>query len=1065
MYFDGLVMRVDELLDTLGYRESPNFLDRRRPGLQTAPDFEHIFRRAEGPPGREGVGLQGVYTLRPFSETGNSGIVPVVYVCRASSERQADDIHRLVWNQDVVPFLIVHTPTGLKLYSGFRHGRSPSGRVDGVLKALTDFNRVADLVEDFHAGSIDSGHIWRKRGKDVTPEHRVDWKLLGNLRTLDRWLCSTGLKKETSHALIGKYVYLHYLRDRNILSERKLQRWGVEASSIFGRGATIEGLRHVVERLDDWLNGSVFPLDFDGRHAPSPEHVSCVAGTFEGDEITELGDRQLSLDFQAYDFSYIPIETLSVVYEQFLHAPDKPENPSRGRQIGAYYTPIPVVNLMISELEARRPLEKGMRVFDPSCGSGAFLVQCYRRLIEKTFPPGSSPKPGDLRELLQETIFGVDVEEDACNVTELSLILTLLDYVHPPDLEGSGQNRFRLPVLRGNNIFRANFFGDLLAHHEPLRQKFDWVVGNPPWKLLSARTLLKEDRPAWTWMQNHDNKSDRPIGNNQLALAFAWHSGQFLRPDGEIALLLPAMTLFSDRAKPFRQAFLGALAVHTVVNFSNMRHVLFRGKSVAPAAAVFFSPRPTADEETLCDSFVRTYSPFVANQESTLSICSPGKNNAWSIVVNASEIRDIPLVVVTDGESLPWKVAMWGSNLDLRLLRKIARRFPTFEETEGDEWIIASEGPKLRPTRIDFGPEKNEYCEEVVGKRVFNVKKLSGTRNIFVIPSDALEENKKLFLRLRGGKKGLAVCRPPHILVGENRRFAIFTNEYAVVPPGQVGIASPTSDTLFLKALTLFLNSEFAYYHQFLASTKHGVERDAATISALRQIPMPVVELSRVALQDWSRLHTQLVRSSQTLLDRADELPLFSQEGNSTSKHVELLAHLNEKVNALLGLDAHERALIHDLVDVRLALNDGQTGKPAVREPKPAELESYAQRLKSELDDFISGELPKRHQVAVVYDALSGMIQVDLVSDSAAARKVTVVKADAAAARQLERTRRRLREQRSQWVYFDRNLRIYEGTRTYVLKPMQRFHWTESQAMIDAREIIAETLDGVGVEG
>jgi len=178
----------------------------------------------------------------------------------------------------------------------------------------------------------------------------------------------------------------------------------------------------------------------------------------------------------------------------------------------------------------------------------------------------------------------------------------------------------------------------------------------------------------------------------------------------------------------------------------------------------------------------------------------------------------------------------------------------------------------------------------------------------------------------------------------------------------------------------------------------------------------------------------------------------------------ELLNQLNEMVCESLRLDSGERALIRDLVHVRLALNDGKIGEPAIRQPTAAELQSYARRLKTELDDFISGELPKRHQVAVVHDALSGMIQVDLVRNSASARKVTVVKADAATARQLKRTRGRLREQRSQWVYFDRNLRIYKRTRTYVLKPMQRFHWTESQAMIDAREIIAETLEGAGVE-
>jgi len=77
---------------------------------------------------------------------------------------------------------------------------------------------------------------------------------------------------------------------------------------------------------------------------------------------------------------------------------------------------------------------------------------------------------------------------------------------------------------------------------------------------------------------------------------------------------------------------------------------------------------------------------------------------------------------------------------------------------------------------------------------------------------------------------------------------------------------------------------------------------------------------------------------------------------------------------------------------------------------------------------------------------------------------VTVAKADESTGRQLERTRQRLRDQRSQWVYFDRNLRIYEGRKTFIFKPMQRFHWTQSQAMIDAREIFAETLAAARVQ-
>jgi hypothetical protein len=173
-----------------------------------------------------------------------------------------------------------------------------------------------------------------------------------------------------------------------------------------------------------------------------------------------------------------------------------------------------------------------------------------------------------------------------------------------------------------------------------------------------------------------------------------------------------------------------------------------------------------------------------------------------------------------------------------------------------------------------------------------------------------------------------------------------------------------------------------------------------------------------------------------------------------------LLDDLNEMTYSALGLTSRERALVHDLVRVRLELNDGKLGKAAVRPPQHEEIRKYARRLKRELDGFVGSFLGKKHRLGVVYDELSGMIDVDFVQGAKEVGKITVAEADASTASALTETRRRLLVERSQWVYFNRNLRVYEGTRTFVFKPMQRFHWTESQALFDAREIIAETLSG-----
>ena len=143
---------------------------------------------------------------------------------------------------------------------------------------------------------------------------------------------------------------------------------------------------------------------------------------------------------------------------------------------------------------------------------------------------------------------------------------------------------------------------------------------------------------------------------------------------------------------------------------------------------------------------------------------------------------------------------------------------------------------------------------------------------------------------------------------------------------------------------------------------------------------------------------------------------------------------------------------------VRLELNDGNVGQPAVRKPSTKELREYVRCIKSELDDFVGDTLRKRHLVIIVFDDLYGIVCPDVAKNIDVTRNVDISAADTAESKQLELTRQRLRTQRSQCVYFNRNLRIYEGTTTFIVKPMQRFHWTYSHAILDARQIIAETL-------
>lgn len=192
----------------------------------------------------------------------------------------------------------------------------------------------------------------------------------------------------------------------------------------------------------------------------------------------------------------------------------------------------------------------------------------------------------------------------------------------------------------------------------------------------------------------------------------------------------------------------------------------------------------------------------------------------------------------------------------------------------------------------------------------------------------------------------------------------------------------------------------------------------------------------------WLRIHSRLV-----------EL----QHSRSQDKIV-LEAELNNRVADLLQLDQAERWLVRDLVHVRMHLNKGKIAGEAIRSPSRQELEQFGDALRICLNGFLDEELKLSHRVTIVHDGRSGMVQIDLVENEPSEKALHVLRADVPTAYQFQQTRARLEQEQGQWLYFDRNLFLYRGEQTFILKPMQRLWWTCSQGLLDADEIIAASL-------
>lgn len=1047
-------MTAAQLSKTLGYDGSGGWIS--GDALRALALRDHPLSRTMHACRHFGGALWGVYLLRS-----NHDATPTTYVIDAPSEEAADEIHRRVWNQDVAPFLLVAMPDAVRVCTGFRYeapGVSDAQR--GVLHAALRLDEVGAALDDLRAEQIDAGVPWRLRADALTGEHRVDARLLRNLRSLREELLRDGLPPPTAHALIGRFLYLRHLLDRGVLDARRIASLGVNESEAFGRHATVRGLRRLVEAVDERLNGSVFPLIWTGEKAPHDRHVRAVAGAFLGDEV-QSGQRHLN--FRAYDFSYLPVETLSVVYEQFLTRLDEDRDKLRGqarkalgdgptrREAGAFYTPLPLVNFVLNELDDARPMTASTRVLDPSCGSGAFLVQCFRRLVTRWCEahPGVVPTAAQLRELLTENIFGIDPNEDACRVTEFSLALALLD--HLPDAELSLARGFRLPTLHERNVFVGDFFDVEGAWRAQRGDGFDWIVGNPPWVGVTG----KGQEHALAWVERDENK-DRPVVAGRVAEAFAWEAPRHLRADGRVGFVLPGMTLFSD-SNVFRKRFFGALKVDAVTNLANLRRVLFDGRASQPAAVLVYGA--TAPEEG--DGRTLVYSPLLIHQAATVG-GGDRRARVWTLCLNQSEVIQLRQTEIARGDGLTWKLAMWGSPYDERLLQRMVTRCgATLGDMKSRGWV-AHDGVELRPA----GTPGAALNDEIVGKHRLLVEAVEGQRQFHSFPSVAITDPIPpggAYLRAEGHTGGVHASRGPHVIVSRDYRFAVYVNDFLLVTHPTLSIAAPDADRDLAKALALYLNSRAARYFQFMVAPQEGVKSGRITLTGLMNTPNPLLLLSDAERRAWVELHDDLAQCSKAMWRDVPEQPdeptpravFEAPDATTATRYATLRRDLDELVSKALHLREADRWHIDDLLDVKLHLVDGLTRPEAVGPPDGDDLQHYAEALCQGLDAFYDERRAVHHGVTVVRGDAYACAQVARVDGASFAR---VVDADGPVARALARVHARVRRENPQWIYFDRNLRVYEGDAMWFFKPLQRLAWTRSQGRADAGTLIAEVV-------
>lgn len=180
-----------------------------------------------------------------------------------------------------------------------------------------------------------------------------------------------------------------------------------------------------------------------------------------------------------YDFSIMSKHALSKIYEQYVCLLRQKDSPQRflfpgianlpdttsNRALGSYYTPQYIARFFARFLQENLtpPVFRSLRTCDPTCGSGIFL----RTILEMQCDP--LQETGNLQSVVGpafQGVLGIDIDENACQATRLSLYL--LHLVLTGGFPGN------LHIERAESILH-------LTQHSELKGSFDAVVSNPPY--------------------------------------------------------------------------------------------------------------------------------------------------------------------------------------------------------------------------------------------------------------------------------------------------------------------------------------------------------------------------------------------------------------------------------------------------------------------------------------------------------------------------------------------------------------------------------------------------------
>jgi len=894
----------------------------------------------------------------------------------------------------------------------------------------------------------------------VNLQKRVDNFLVKSFVNTSSFIQSQGLGIELIHKIILRSLFLLYLEDRGAAEKDFYNQIQEGAESYFDILDDVDATYTLFTKLATHFNGNVFTID-DSEQRLSQEQLLIIKTCFirgrEKNDTKQLFDDDWK-HFRLFNFKIIQIELLSEIYENFLSETD----PILKEDSGTYYTPPSLVEFILNE---KLPVNSGekeyeVKVLDPSCGSGIFLVESFKRLVKRYENAHSLSSLSDfdtLVQILKDNIFGIEIHPQAIKVAAFSLYMALVDKLDPKNLWQD--RKYRLPYLiddsneaneekKGKNLFCRDTISDLSAIDE--LKDFQLVVGNPPFGTDQLSETIRY-------------YCDKEKFAKEKVLPFL-HKATTFAPKGEIVLIFNTKVLTNTGTtyQNFRNWLFNKCYVEKVFNFSILRKAkkgfggqLF-GDATGPISIVCYKNEiPDHQSDTITYYAPKTY--VKSNVIEGLSI-------DWT------DIKYLPREECKQPDTKIWKVAMWGGLNDWELIKRLSSpKLDTIEQFINKTNISSGVGfqiltqekdaPKYSEvlTKLDYLDTdfiKKYYTPKEDLAPVVNVIKTQKAKKFYkefynVNHVDEIEEL-TAFRRLGD----IDAFINPHIIVKKglenNSVCASYIEQKCSFRDGVYGFYTDGSNDDNLFVLLSYFNSKLSSYYLFMTISSYGIEREQIMKNEYLSIPINLDEEQSLNIKDSTKNILSQIKSKTFL------------EDDFENQEIDYFINLNidNVIYESFDFDEYERALISDSIIYNIDLFHKQESSIALCATLKEQPYEYAQIIVAKLNEFLEGQ--DVFVNATVYKSRSlkssPLMIIKLSHDTV---KKDILFSEEMVDDELEELDRNLWEKEATNIYFRKKLNFKIDNDIYMVRPNQRRFWSQSMALEDSSELIVEILNGI----